>query len=166
MQNLSKTILQAEKIIETVNIEISALMKTESRLQRLIKEHYMQPDVSAKNYMDMLKIIARNMFYELLKIFRPLYNNFREDCSVLREITRLPGIIVKDGTVINVKLWAKADYSKGKLGKIKDFLQIMTDKINSHFENKNGKIKIELLSSTVQIDKLINEKFKFTDIFK
>lgn len=115
--------------------------------------------------MDMLKIIARNMFYELLKNFRPLYNNYRDDCATLREIMRLPGIIVKDGTVIKVKLWAKADYSKGMLIKIKDFFQIMTDKINTHFQNKSGKIKIELLSSTVQIDKLINEKFKFTDVF-
>ncbi len=42
----------------------------------------------------------------------------------------------------------------------------MTDKINIHFQNKSGKIKIEILSSTIQIDKLINEKFKFTDVFK
>ena len=161
---VNNSILQIEEMIETMNIEISALIKNESRLQQLIKEHYMQPDIRAKNYMDMLKIIARNMFYELLKNFRPIYNNYRDDCSILREITRLPGIIVKDGTVIKVKLWAKADYSKGKLVKIKDFLQIMTDKINTHFQNKSGKIKIELLSSTVQIDKLINEKFKFTEV--
>jgi len=159
------SILKMEGMIETMNIDISALIKNESRLQRLIKENYMQPDIRAKNYMDMLKIIARNMFYELLKIFRPLYNNYRDDCATLREITRLPGIIVKDGTVIKVKLWANADYSKGMLVKIKDFLQIMTDKINTHFQNKSGKIKIELLSSTVQMDKLVNEKFKFTDLF-
>ena len=161
---VNNSILQMEDMIETMNIEISALIKNESRLQQLIKEHYMQPDIRAKNYMDMLKIIARNMFYELLKNFRPIYNNYRDDCATLREITRLPGIIVKDGTVIKVKLWAKADYSKGKLVKIKNFLQIMTDKINTHFINKSGKIQIELLSSTVQIDKLINEKFKFTDV--
>ena len=163
---VNNSILKMEEMIDAMNIEISALIKTESRLQRLIKENYMQPDIGAKNYMDMLKIIARNMFYELLKDFRPLYNNYRDDCAVLREITRLPGIIVKDGTVIKVKLWAKADYSKGMFEKIKDFLKFMTDKINTHFENKSGKIKIELLSSTVQIDKLINEKFKFTDVFK
>ena len=162
---VNNSILKMEEMIEAVNIEISALIKDESRLQSLIKENYMQSDIRAKNYMDMLKIIARNMFYELLKNFRPLYNNYRDDCATLREITRLPGIIVKDGNVIKVKLWAKADYSKGKLVKIKDFLQFMTDKINTHFQNKSGKIKIELLPSTVQIDKLINEKFKFTDVF-
>jgi len=160
-ETVNDTIRQTEQIIGAVNVEISTLIKTESRLQRLIKENYMQPDISAKNYMDMLKIIARNMFYQLLEVFRPIYNNFRDDCDTLREITRLPGIIVKNGTVINVKLWPKADYSKGKLVKINEFLQIMTDKINTYFENKSGKIKIKLLSSTVQINKLINEKFKF-----
>ena len=160
---VNNLISRMEKMIENLNIEISALIKTESRLQRLIKENYLQPDISAKNYMDMLKVIARNMFYELLKTFRPLYDNYRDDCSVLREITRLPGIITKCGTTITIKLWAKADYPKGKLNIIKEFLQIMSDKINNHFENRFSKVKFEILPSTVQLDKLINGKFKFAD---
>ena len=164
LDKVNNAISQMENMIKNLNSEISALIKTESRLQRLIEEHYLQPDLSAKNYMDMLKIIARNMFYELLKIFRPLYNNYRDDCSVLREITRLPGIIAKDGNTVTIKLWARADYSKGKLNTIKEFLQIMSDKINNHFKNKCSKIKVEILSSTVQLDKMVNEKFKFNDV--
>ena len=43
--------------------------------------------------MDVIKILARNIFYKLLRIFRPIYDNFREDHKLLRELTQASGII-------------------------------------------------------------------------
>ena len=94
---LSESITEKEACIQKINEKISMIMKDESRLHRLIKDEYFMPDVRAKNYMDMLKITARNIFYKLLEVFRPLYDNFRDDCALLREITRLSGIVAREG---------------------------------------------------------------------
>jgi hypothetical protein len=151
---ISEGITEKEICIQEINEKISMIMKNESRLHRLIKDEYFMPDVRAKNYMDMLKITARNIFYKLLEVFRPLYDNYRDDCALLREITRLSGIVVREGGMISVKLWAKADYQPRQLCVITTFLRMMTEFINASFKDKFGPVKIEILPSTIVLNQL------------
>ena len=151
---ISASITEKEICIQEINEKISMIMKNESRLHRLIKDEYFMPDVRAKNYMDMLKITARNIFYKLLKVFRALYDNYRDDCAILREITRLSGIVVREGGIISVKLWAQADYQPRQLSVITTFLRMMTEFINGNFKDKFAPIKIEILPSTVVLNQL------------
>jgi len=151
---ISESITEKEICIQKINVKISRIMKDESRLHRLIKDEYFMPDVRAKNYMDMLKITARNIFYKLLEVFRPLYDNYRDDCALLREITRLSGIVVREGGRISVKLWAQADYQPRQLSVITTFLRMMTQFINANFKDKFAPVKIEILPSTIVLDQL------------
>ena len=151
---ISEGITEKEICIQKINEKISMIMKNESRLHRLIKDEYFMPDVRAKNYMDMLKITARNIFYKLIEVFRPLYDNYRDDCALLREITRLSGIVVREGGMISVKLWAQADYQPRQLSVITTFLRMMTEFINASFRDKFAPIKIEILPSTIVLNQL------------
>ena len=88
-----------------------------------------------------IKIMARNIFYELLKIFRPMYDNFRDDCAILRELTRLSGLVMKKGNVICINLWSQADYPKKNLEVIEQFISTMTFFINAHLKIELAKFK-------------------------
>ena len=57
-----------------------------------------------KAFMDAIRLSSRNIFYCLMDIFRPLYNNYRDDHVILRELTRSLGIIEKREVVINIQL--------------------------------------------------------------
>jgi hypothetical protein len=148
-----------ESEIKELSETLMTLVKDESRLEYLIAGEYVLPDIAAKNHIDSIKIMARNMFYELLKIFRPMYDNFRDDCAILRELTRLPGVVMKKGNIICIKLWSQADYSKATLEVLENFISTMTSFINGHFQNKASSIEIQLLSSTIKIEDILNPGF-------
>lgn len=54
--------------------------------------------------MDTIPLSSRNILYCLMEIFRPLYNNYRNDHVILRELTRSLGIIKKCDGVVNIQL--------------------------------------------------------------
>ena len=58
--------------------------KEVSRLQTLIDQRYCQLDTRRKSLMDAVRIIARNIFYEALQVFREMYDNYRDDSSALQ----------------------------------------------------------------------------------
>ena len=159
IDKVTAEIKNLESKIKELSDKLMTLVKDESRLERLIEGEYVMPDVAAKNHIDSIKIMARNIFYELLKIFRPMYDNFRDDCAILRELTRLPGIVMKKGNVICIKLWSQADYSKTMLEILKAFISNMTSFINGHFKNRASTIDIQLLPSTVKIEDIVNLGF-------
>ena len=88
-----------------------------------------------------------------------MYDNFRDDCAILRELTRLSGLVMKKGNVICINLWSQADYPKKNLEVIEQFISTMTFFINAHFENRASKIQIQLLPSSVKIEDIINPAF-------
>ena len=90
MENLEKSLM------ETV--------RDESRLQALIEAQYFRLDMRRKAFMDAIRLSSRNIFYCLMGIFRPLYNNYRDDHVILRELTQAMGIIEKRDGVINIQL--------------------------------------------------------------
>jgi hypothetical protein len=159
IDKLSDEISNFEHDIQEFSDKLMILIKSESRLECLIEGEYVIPDVAAKNHIDSIKIMARNIFYELLKIFRPMYDNFRDDCAILRELTRLSGLVMKKGNVICINLWSQADYPKKTLEVIEQFISTMTFFINAHFENRASKIQIQLLPSSVKIEDIINPAF-------
>ncbi len=55
------------------------ICREESRLNALIDEQYVRLDTRRKVFMDSIHIGSRNIFYQLIREFRPLYNNYRDD---------------------------------------------------------------------------------------
>ncbi|MBA7688415.1 hypothetical protein ES703_96895 [subsurface metagenome] len=67
-----------QKTIEMENLEKSLMetVRDESRLQALIEEQYFRLDMRRKAFMDAIRVSCRNIFYCLMDVFRPLYNNY------------------------------------------------------------------------------------------
>ncbi len=52
------------------------MQKTESRLERLIEEQMVRLDMDKKRLMDNFRVIASNVFYAALGLFKKAYNNY------------------------------------------------------------------------------------------
>lgn len=88
-----------------------------SKIDELIDNDYYKLDTNTKDFMDAIKMLARNMFYLSFEPFKHRYNNFRDDHVLFRHLTRSPGTMVKTPDVIKIKLNPQMEYQP-KLKKI------------------------------------------------
>lgn len=106
--------------------------------EKLIKNGAQKLNTEPKQYMDIVKITARNIFFRLFEKFRPLYNNFRNDHVMLRELTRAPGFVTIGKEKITVELFpAITVQPKGRQA-----FQLFLDQAGGNDTTFNGK-KIE-----------------------
>ena len=100
------------------NEEVRAEMEKEvSRIDQLIEQEMVRMDLRNKTLMDALKICARNVFYLLITPFRAAYNNYRDDHDYYRELTQSDGVLRWTGSVVEVHIVPRVNYSP-KLQKI------------------------------------------------
>ncbi|MEA3451324.1 MAG: hypothetical protein U9Q83_05410, partial [Bacteroidota bacterium] len=124
--------LREEKIkeltlrLEKTKAEMKYEAKEESRLQRLVEDHFFRLNTSGKALMDYIKLIARNMFYQLLEPFKESYNNYRDDHALFRNITRSSGILINDADSITVLLMPTASYET----KVEKIVESFLDFVN------------------------------------
>jgi len=144
---------KTEEMIRSLENEIAQLrhvmdqeLRNDSRLHLLIAHNYRRLDTRAKAVMDALRITARNIFYRLLEVFRPIYRNYRDDHVILRELTRSPGILrhPPGSAFIEIELRPQATYTKGVRQRVERFLELMTTYINKHFNGEASPIRITL----------------------
>lgn len=92
----SKRTKKIDTLTQDKNNVCNKMQETEqniSRLDFLIQANYKIFNFQNKKIMDLLKIIARNAFYQLLEPFRKCYDNFRDDHVLLRNLTHTSGVI-------------------------------------------------------------------------
>ena len=130
--------------ISEVELELEEVPKEESRMQAVIEGKYLRLDTASKSVLDILRIMARNSSYELLKDFRPIYDNYRDDHVILRAITRAPGKIQAVNDRLIVELLPQGDFPKATVDKIKLFLCLIEEKINRHFQGQSIPITIKM----------------------
>ncbi|NQU34123.1 MAG: hypothetical protein HQ521_12895 [Bacteroidetes bacterium] len=160
-QELSKLLLQEhtkkkdssereEKIAElTLRLkktkeEISQEKKKVSRLETLIAEQYYRLDTRNKALLDVIKIIARNMFYRLLEPFKESYNNYRDDHVLFRNITRSAGILVNNDDSITVLLLPTISYETKVRQIVESFLDVVNQTNPVLLDGSNRKIVFKL----------------------
>ena len=73
--------------------------------------------------MDVIKITARNLFYQALEPFRKLYDNFRDDHVWFRHLTGITGLI-DAADQVKCHLIKNADYPKSVQKVIEDTLAL------------------------------------------
>jgi len=134
---------------------MDTLLTEDSRLKLLIEHNYRRPDTRCKAVMDALRITARNTFRRLLEIFRPIYDNYRDDHVMLRTLTRAPGLVWRhpQGTV-HVSLWVPQTLPKRVVRAYRRLLQTMTALINGHFAGRSAPVAIGLLEPPTQLPML------------
>lgn len=144
---LNANISALKERISTVERQLEGTAKEESRLQAVVEEKYHRLDMTSKAVLDSLRIMARNSFYELLRDFRPIYDNYRDDHVVLRALTHAPGKIQAVEGVLVVELFPQGDFPKSTMEDMKMFLSITEKKINRHFEGKAIPVLLKLETS-------------------
>lgn len=136
---------EQERQVEAVRAQRDALLRDDSRLKLLIQQNYRQLDTRCKELMDAIKITARNVFRRLLEVFRPLYDNHRDDHLLLRLLTRCSGIVRRSGQTVVVALWLKGHFRPAQRSVFAAFLRTMTRFINGHFRGRYAPVDIRLL---------------------
>jgi hypothetical protein len=104
------TIKQLTLELKEVKAQMAQSEKEVSRLQTLIDQRYCQLDTRRKSLMDAVKIIARNIFYEALQPFREMYDNYRDDHVIFRNLTRAHGLLVFGPDKVSVTLYPTMQY--------------------------------------------------------
>ena len=101
-----------------------------------------------KALVDAIRITCRNIFWRAFDIFRPLYNNRRDDHVILRAITRSSGVIVPFQGRIDVYLTAQLQREPAEWQRIQKFPEICQHHIAGHFPLP---IRILVRKSSAQI---------------
>ncbi len=103
--------------------EMENIVKEESRLQVAVDEDFYRLDMLQKYMMDSIKILARNLFYVMLAPFKKLYNNYRDDHVVFRNLTRSHGCIRLGKDFVDVILFPTAHYQPKLRETVKEVLE-------------------------------------------
>lgn len=119
--------------IAALNTEITGQEESVSRIERLIEDKYRKLNFMPKTVMDCVKIVARNIIYNRLMAFRPIYDNRRNDHVLLRELIEATGHIHENGTSVVVSLYPSRHYPKDVKGKIMDFLLAVSCEANRFY---------------------------------
>jgi hypothetical protein len=141
-------IVQLTTRLKMLKEEISEEQKEVSRLETLIAEQYCRLDTRGKELLDVIKIIARNMFYQLLEPFKVSYNNYRDDHVVFRNMTRSAGILVNNDDSIMVSLMPTIAYEPKVYQIVNSFLDFVNQTNPVLPDGSNRKITFNLHQKT------------------
>ena len=143
-QNIKKNIQTLSNQIREKETQRGESEKLTSKLQALIEQGYKRLDTDAKTMMDLIKIIARNMFYIALKPFKLDYNNFRDDHVIFRNLTCANGKISFANDEINVELFPSMHHRPGIRKIIEDIMQKINQKNPVSIDGSGRKINLKL----------------------
>jgi hypothetical protein len=107
--------------------QLKTTEKEMSRLDFLIEQNMVRLDPHTKQLMDVLKIIARNAFYKALQPFKEMYNNYRDDHVLFRNLTRSNGLIRERGNTLEAILFPTPHYPR----KIRAIVERLLEDINA-----------------------------------
>jgi hypothetical protein len=123
--------------IKAIDGKIDEEPDTISRLEDIIENEYRKLNFMPKTFMDSIRIISRNIIYRLLKTFRPIRNNYRNDHVILRELIEATGYIEeKQGSII-ISLYPSRIFPPAEKRNIVDFLMRLSYEVNRFY--KTGK---------------------------
>ena len=143
-RELEEKISRISAEVEEVEKRIMETVAEESRVQALIDDQYVRLEMRGKAYMDAIRMSCRNIFYSVMEIFRPMYNNYRDDHVILRELTRSMGIIQKRDGMIDCQPLLAIEFQPGVRRLVSEFLERISEYINEYFAGRYLPIQIRL----------------------
>ncbi len=142
-KNISKIVEFTNKYYVIFNQRANTDKKV-SKIAELTKKGTKKLNTSQKQFMDIIKIIARNIFYLGFEPFKEKYNNYRDDHVIFREITCSNGIIEINNSEMIVEILPTMEIPP----KIKNILMEIFGEINKQNinlpNNENLKIRLEI----------------------
>lgn len=126
------------KELAEIEEQLKTTEKEMSRLDFLIEQNMVRLDMHNKQLMDVLKIIARNAFYKMLQPFKEMYNNYRDDHVLFRNLTRSNGLVRDQGNTVEAILLPTPHYPR----KIRTIVERLLEDINAekpHMPDASGR---------------------------
>ena len=111
-----KAIDQSHQRIAAIQVQIVGTRATESRMEALIQAQMVKLDCRCKRLLDVLRISARNLFYQALQPFKKAYDNYRDDHDHFRKLSQSPGVLEVGAERIVIHLMPRTNYG-GELRK-------------------------------------------------
>ena len=108
-----KSIAQDHQQLGEIQGQIEGTQAKESRLDAMIQSQMVRMDSQCKRLMDVLRITARNLFYQALQPFKKLYDNYRDDHDHFRNLTQSPGVLEVSRGQIVIHLLPRTNYGGG-----------------------------------------------------
>ncbi|MBC8457744.1 MAG: hypothetical protein H8D67_07105 [Deltaproteobacteria bacterium] len=122
----TKKIHTLDQCLQDIDAKMKTTEKEMSRLRFLIDQQYVRLDTRNKTLMDMLKLIARNAFYKKLEPFKRMYDNYRDDHVLFRNLTHAHGLILQQSDSVEAVLYPTAHYPP----KLRRIVEVLLDQIN------------------------------------
>ncbi len=104
----------------------------------------MKMDGQCKRLLDILKITARNLFYQALQPFKKAYDNYRDDHDHFRKLTQSPRVLEVSGQQIVVHLLPRTNYGSRLRKVVSQTLAAMNLKAMDHPCLPGRKLKFRL----------------------
>ena len=117
--------LKAE--LNQIDDQIKANRTKVSRLEEVIQNEFHRLNTRPKSLLDSIKIIARNMFYQQLQPFRQMYDNYRDDHVILRNLSRADGFIYFGRNSVEVILCPTMQYQP----QMRCYIETLLEQLNA-----------------------------------
>lgn len=141
-----------EQNIEKLQNDLHSIPRTESRIQALIDEEYVRLKMRSKPLADAVRITARNVFIQPLRIFRGIWDNRRNDHAVLRAITRSAGFVIPHANRLEVVLYPQLDLQPAEWRKVYQMVYACESKIKEMQNHQDApEIKLTLCTSNKEM---------------
>jgi hypothetical protein len=121
-----KQIESLDEELKSIEYRMKSIEKEIPRLDFLIEQNYFRLNTQSKSIMDAIKILARNIFYNKIELFKELYNNFRDDHVIFRNLIQSPGYLIEKDNIIEAYILPTKNYSD----KLKRIIKKVLDDIN------------------------------------
>ena len=122
-----KSIDQDHQQIAAIQVQILDTQAKQSRLEAMIQDHMVKMDGQCKRLLDVLRITARNLFYQALQPFKKSYDNYRDDHDHFRRLTQSPGVLEVTAQQIVIHLMPRTNYG----GELRKAVLLTLDGINA-----------------------------------
>ncbi len=149
-EKLKGEISELEAVIDPLAAKICQAVRTDSRLQLLIAGDYQVLDTRKKAFMDALRVTAANIFRNVQGQFRAIYNNYRDDHVLIREISRSKGILSVTADTVELTLCIPGNIQKHKRQAFCKLLAKVQQHMNSVFQ-KGKRIILKTASGPVKL---------------
>ena len=108
-----EAVTQSHQRIALLQTQIQKTAAKESRLEAVIAAQMVRMDSQCKRLLDVLRITARNLFYQALHPFKQAYDNYRDDHEHFRKLTHSPGVLQVSAEQIVIHLMPRTNYGGG-----------------------------------------------------
>jgi hypothetical protein len=129
-----KSVNKLKKRVRLVEEQIDIEPKRISRIEHLLENEFVRLNFMPKAFMDAVKIMARNIFFERHKIYRPLRDDFRRDHVVVRSLSRSHGYIRERPDAVEIMLEPTRRLCQSTKKAVVEFLRITSLNINEKYD--------------------------------